>query len=216
MLFTKKHLFLILTICYFLPLFGQEKQTAVKLSANLYRSGIANDPDFQREINKSNTAIFSVSVLFFNNRKFHYQEISLSRISHRKVQFQEGSTSQTVIGAKYEYGVLGKQLNNYFKFRYGGALDFYYGNNNYESNLSYVFPEEQTFSGVMLAFSPHLDFALSERFFIDLNPSLVLLNYYFEKNRTKNPTLPEEAQEQGSIGLDAGGLLLQIGVGYKW
>ena len=68
----------------------------------------------------------------------------------------------------------------------------------------------------MLSFSPHLDVRLSERLFIDLNPSVVLLTYYFEQTRTQNPTLPLRAQKQGSFGLNAGGILWQMGVGYKF
>lgn len=217
MLFTKKHLFLILTICYFLPLFGQEKQTAVKLSANVFRGGVADYPNLSIiEFDNGFDDLFSAGVILFNNDKFRYQEISLSRVSHSTEEVNSSEITQTVLGLKYELGWQGKELSDYFKLRFGAALELFYGKNDLNPTTLQGFPIKQSVVGAMLAFSSHLDIILTEHLFIDFNPSIVLPAYYFEKNESLNPTLPQRAQTQSSFGLDLGGVLLQIGVGYKW
>ncbi|MEZ4935785.1 MAG: hypothetical protein R2788_27070 [Saprospiraceae bacterium] len=217
MLFTKKHLFLILAIFYILPLFGQEKQTVVKLAANVFRGGAADNPNFfNNEIDNSFTDLFSAGFILFNNDKFRYQEINLSRVSHNKEKVNSNEISQTVLALKYELGWQGKELNDYLKLRFGVAMELFYGKNDLNPTTLQGFPIKQSVVGAMLAFSSHLDIILTEHLFIDFNPSIVLPAYYFEENERLNPTLPKRAQTQSSFGLDLGGVLLQIGVGYKW
>ena len=188
----------------------------MKLKFNLYRGGAANEPDFLHGIDESITAFFSAGIVLFNDDKFRYQEIGISRVSIGEKKIINAKIEQTILAAKYEYGWLGKQFDDNFAIRLGGALELIHGKNHFTPTPIQEYPIEQKFNGAMLSFSPHLDVRLSERLFIDLNPSVVLLTYYFEQTRTQNPTLPLRAQKQGSFGLNAGGILWQMGVGYKF
>ncbi len=189
---------------------------SIKLSSSLFKNGIANNPEFfMNEIDKSPTSLFTAGILFLSIEKNSYQEIGLTNFSFNKEKQSSSEINQNTLGLRYEYGKLGRQFNNHFSFRYGAFLEFFYGNNDLTPTTTQGFPVEQKSTGVNLAFSPHLDIALSKRFFIDLNPSLVLISYYFEKIQTLDPTLPKRQQEQSSFNIDTGGLNVMVGVGYR-
>ena len=127
---------------------------------------------------------------------------------------ETNQTTEQVYGIKYEAGRIGIETNDRMGLRFGAGLEFYYGNHKTEPLLTQIYPIETNTLGINVSFSPHLDIKLSEKFFIDFNPALMLVYNELEKNQTFNPSLPTSAQKQTTINLGTGGFVIQIGVGY--
>ena len=213
----KKLLFILTTICCLSPAIGQKKQTFIKASASLFKNGIGKSPRFSsNEIDRSPISLFSAGILFINFKKNKYQEFAVTNFSFDNEKMRSTEIRQYTFGARYEYGKLGKQFNDKISIRYGGFLEFFSGKNEFTPSTTQRFPVDQSSTGINLAFSPHLDIALSKRLFIDFNPAVVLISYFFKKTHARDPTLPQRQQEQSSMNLNAGGLNVMLGVGYKF
>lgn len=218
MYFTKKHLFLFIALLSFTSSFSQEKERIAKISYTLFRGDNADVPIFNNNGLKRNKILydFSATYLLKNISKLHYHEFTLSRFFSEKLpKTGPGKAEEYLYAVKYEYGWIGAEINKFMELRYGGAIELYHGQNIFEPNTTQNYPLEQKATGVNLAFSPHLDIDITERFFIDFNPALMLFYYEIENNQAFNPTLPVRAQKQGGFEFGGGGFVIQVGMGYK-
>ncbi|HFA48172.1 MAG TPA: hypothetical protein ENJ95_04050 [Bacteroidetes bacterium] len=215
MYFTKKHLFLIIALFSLHTAFGQQKTTALKLSGNFFRGGAANIPSFRFGIEQGPFSGLAPAIILTNEDKFNYHEIELSRVSFRSGENTFGKTEQRIFEARYEFGKSFWITGEKMKYRLGGSLGLYYGSSDFTPSTTSRFPVEESNFGVSLSFTPHLDIEITERLYVDINPSLLLLDYGIVNSQAHNPLLPERWQAQQFFELDAGGFLFRLGVAYK-
>lgn len=213
MLITKKHLFLFFALSFTLPILGQEKTKAVKVSWVPVRTGAAESPNYKLDDTFSWTFDVSPAFVLTNREKYNYQEFALTRTTIHSQKDSLAKWNQSSIGIRYEFGKLGIVLNHIFSIRLGGALEAFYSNSEINYTNSSPANERRRTTGLIPSFSPHLDVLLTDRIYFDVNPNLAIFKYSFELLQASSPTI---LFEQGTFSLDGGGFVVYIGVGYQF
>lgn len=122
-----------------------------------------------------------------------------------------------------EYG-LRYELGTYFKrpiadnlwLRLGGGALFFRGQENEQPKSPFDFPRVRNTGGVAVTFIPHLEWALGERWYLDLNVSFISFTFSLNEIEAFRPDLPVNLRDFSNYSFIVGGVRqLRFGVGYR-
>lgn len=156
----------------------------------------------------------SLAVSLASNRLVH--ELEVAYWSWEEEDREQRRTSEEY-GLRYELGTyLQKPLAEGLRLRLGGGLLFYRGVEDTEPKTPIDFPRWGRSTGVAATFIPHLEWALSEHWFVDVNLSFASLRFSVEEHRSDRPDLPPSQREFSNYNIIVGGVRqLRVGLGYK-
>lgn len=120
-------------------------------------------------------------------------------------------------GVRYELGTyLQKPLAEGLRLRLGGGLLAYRGVEDVEPKTPGDFSSWGRSTGLAATFIPHLEWALSEHWFVDVNLSFGSLRFSIEESEILRPDIPPSQREFRSFDLQMGTVRqLRFGVGYR-
>jgi len=156
----------------------------------------------------------SLAVSLVSKRLVH--ELEIAYWSWEEEDLEQRRTSEEY-GLRYELGTyLQKPLAERLRLRLGGGLLVYRGVEDVEPKTPGDFPSWGRSTGLAVTFIPHLEWALSEHWFIDVNLSFASLRFSMEENRSARPDLPPSQREFSNYSLITGGVRqLRLGLGYR-
>lgn len=126
-----------------------------------------------------------------------------------------GSEVKTVnIALRYEYIInFLKKKNTRFMPALGLAAMPYFERTSSSPVLSTEFPVSQLYAGVRAFITPRLTYAVSQRFFVDLNIPFCVADMYLDKSVQNNPMLTQEQQREEVFTFEAAPRLYSIRIG---
>lgn len=166
------------------------------------------------------------------NGNFHEFEISNVLINNTKNETEfivdsNGTTisgsilrkNQNMIAVRYEYDFLffKKKTEAKLKSYLGLSVNPYFSNTRYSSNITAAFPSSQNSLGALIAVIPRLNYNINERWFLDLNIPINIIDMNVVNNKTENPVLTAEQRSITTINFAQmpSQYLMRFGVGFR-
>jgi len=208
-------LLVIAFLCSVFSSIGQEnpKTKMVKLYTNFSltetSSNIGFDTSGRTSVVAKNQDIqlgyFSPAFAFaMPNGNFHEFEISNILINNTKneTEFIVGNSgtaisgsilkkTQNKIAVRYEYDFLFFKKKTEAKLRsyLGLSVNPYFSNTQYSSNIPAAFPTSQSSIGALITVIPRLNYNINERWFLDLNIPINIIDLNLVNDKAENPQL---------------------------
>jgi hypothetical protein len=144
----------------------------------------------------------------------HELEASYWQWEHESADYEKTYEEYTL---RYELGTyLRKPLANNLWLRLGGGALFFRGQENELPKSPFDFPRVRNTGGVAVTFIPHLEWALGERWYLDLNVSFISFTFSLNEVEAFRPDLPVNLSNFSNYSFIAGGVRqLRFGVGYR-
>lgn len=199
--------------------FGQNKNLNAKYSVKLY-----NETSWQEEKSNGNNGLFPTAstnkqfqflhptaAFRFKDKRNNMTEMELTQFEigkdenttyinlpdGRSLPLSGGKTNSTNIAVRYEYiRNFCKKSNSKWMPALGFAAMPYYERTKFNPILSNEYPAANSKVGMKAFLVPRINFAVSSRFYIDLNVPVCLADMNIQKANIKNPTLAENQQKQ--------------------
>lgn len=210
-----KFLTFLLLVCS-LQLFAQKKERpALQFSFNTLGMGTGFNPFATYADGNVKTFAGAAVGLLVPQKKRKYLAFELAGYfgGEKDGDYRD---NDLVLGLRFEKGkYLDFNSDGSVRFRLGGSLRYSYANQDGTSFTSQRYPTDYWRHALDLAFTPHLEYRVGKRFLFDFGPSISLLAFGVEKSQSSNPTLTERQQRRSGFAIDAGGLLLRLGMGYR-
>jgi hypothetical protein len=146
----------------------------------------------------------------------NFQEIELSRIAINSSRNQSVITTDTngkvtkvlgmdrtnvAIGLRYEYDyrLFKKKDDCKLKSYLGIAVNPYFSSSTFDPNSTIYFTTRQQSIGATIAFMPRLNYYISERWFLDLNIPISIMDMNITTNKVDNPILSEQQRSVSTV-----------------
>ena len=228
-----------------LTLFGQENNKnskTIKLYTNFSWSNTDMSLSYDT-VNKTSTIENSKETQIgyftpsfsFSSLNGNFQEFELSRLLINKTQNQTietvDSTGQTIntlagekstnifIAFRYEYDIMlfKKKEGTKFQSFIGFSANPFYSNSSFTPIVSTLYPSTQNNFGVLLSVIPRLNYNLNEKWFIDLNIPINLVDANWMFRSEEDPTLTEEQRITTTVNFSTfpKKFLIRLGVGLR-
>ncbi|MEO1516600.1 MAG: hypothetical protein AAFV95_16355 [Bacteroidota bacterium] len=114
--------------------------------------------------------------------------------------YEADGFKETYISLRYELGKSpAHHPPNQIQLRLGYSAEAFYYNGETPRSSVFLLYKEIDRTGLMLSLIPHLQLPLFDRFFLDLNVTLLAVSAYYEQDFTDNPIFTESQKTIRSL-----------------
>ncbi len=209
---------------------------AVKLYSNFSfgTSESSTSSTYSYTTKSSEFGHFSPAISLYS-LKGNFQEVEISRIQLKNYKTEEKYTDSngmtqklsggyesysTYISLRYEYSwqLFKKRVDTKIQSYIGLSASPYLGLMSMEWKSASMYPTRNNVVGSTIAIVPRAVFNFSEKFFMDVNTPLNIVDFSREGSKVSNPALPIEQQKSVKTNFSNGVLGVQVraGIGYRF
>ncbi len=120
---------------------------------------------------------------------------------------------------RYEYNIVMLKKKADLKLRptVGFSAEPYFSIVSYKPKISLTYPQRETGAGLSLSVIPRIIYNLGERWFLDLNVPLYLLDIYYSRGNIDRPDLPLDSRTTSTLEIHTAPPRFQVrfGVGLR-
>lgn len=155
--------------------------------------------------------------LNFGTREFISEYVDSTNV--QQGVFHDGySVVQTKVAVRYEYIInFAKASENKLKFTLGLGAMPYFNKRNFHPMIASSFPLHETQIGLRTFVTPGLTYKVSPRVSVELNSPLSFSDFYIDRIKEQNPTLPIPERSSSSQNFQTFGPFFsaRLGVGIR-
>ena len=192
--------------------FGQKKAAYLKMTNYMPLFGSVEYLGAEESSRFRVASLSSLGLAFHRElENDRYKEWEIARLLFTQEDTGVSFIETSAFSLGYGYGVILPRKYNTIKVRLGGSLRYYYGHRN----IIIINNVIQDTHGLILSFTPHIDWRLHKKFYFEMSPIVQLVNANFRLEDNFQPTQTLEETTAVDYFFNALKLSLRIGVSYR-